>query len=120
MFHGSRSGRLVSHGDGPRAVAPSGSEKQDGGDGCGHAGAPPQLGLGQQLPAAVQRHGPSLERAPTGRRRHEVGGKRELGGRGAEQAVALAENPFPASGPSGLEPQRLAGPQTGGVRLLLQ
>lgn len=56
-----RSGGLVSHGDWSRALAPGGPPGADGGDGCGHTGTVWQLGLGQQLPAALQRHGPGLE-----------------------------------------------------------
>lgn len=50
----------------------------------------------------------------------EIRGEREFGGRGAEQAVPPRENSLPALRPSRLEPQRLDGPQSGGVRLLLQ
>lgn len=57
----SRSRRLVSYGDRPRALAPGGPQGADGGDGGGHTGTIWQLGLGEQLPAALQRHGPSLE-----------------------------------------------------------
>lgn len=65
-----RGRRLVSHGDRPRPLAPGGPQGADGGDGRGHAGPLRQLGLGQQLPAALQRHGPGLEAVPArGRRR---------------------------------------------------
>lgn len=50
----------------------------------------------------------------------ELRGEREPGGRGAEQAVAAGEDPVPALRPSGLEPQRVDGPEGGGVRLPLQ
>lgn len=68
-----RGRRLVPHGDRPRPLAPGGPQGADGGDGRGHAGPLRQLGLGQQLPAALQRHGPGLEAVPArGRRRGKV------------------------------------------------
>lgn len=67
-----RGRRLVSPGDRPGALAPGGPQGADGGDDGCHAGTVWQLGLGQQLPAAVQRHGPSLETVQArGRRRGE-------------------------------------------------
>lgn len=50
----------------------------------------------------------------------EVCREYEFGGRRPEQAVPPRENTFPALRPSRLEPQRLDGPPSGGVRLLLQ
>ena len=50
----------------------------------------------------------------------DVRGERELRGRRPEQAVPPGENALPAVRPSQLEPQRLDGPQSGGVWLLLQ
>lgn len=70
LFSPLRGRRLVSHGDRPRPLAPGGPQGADGGDGRGHAGPLRQLGLGQQLPASLQRHGPGLEAVPArGRRR---------------------------------------------------
>lgn len=46
--------------------------------------------------------------------------ERELGGCGPEPAVPPRQDTLPALHTSGLEPQRLDGPQSGGVRLLLQ
>jgi len=50
----------------------------------------------------------------------EVCRERELRGCGPEQAVPPTEDAFPAVRPSRLEPQRLDGPESGGVRMLLQ
>ena len=50
----------------------------------------------------------------------EVCGEHELRGSGPEQTEPLGENPLPALRSPGLEPQRLAGPQSGGVRMFLQ
>lgn len=44
----------------------------------------------------------------------------ELGGCGPEPAVPPGQDTLPALRTSGLEPQQLDGPQSGGVRLLLQ
>lgn len=46
--------------------------------------------------------------------------ERELGGCGPEPAVPPSQDTLPPLRTSGLEPQRLDGPQSGGVRLLLQ
>ena len=67
-----RGGRLVSDADRDGAVVPGGPQGQDGGDSGGHTGTLRQLGLGQQLHAPLQRHGPGLETVPArGRRRGE-------------------------------------------------
>lgn len=50
----------------------------------------------------------------------DICGECEFRGRRPEQAVPLCEDPDPALRPSGLEPQRLAVPPSGGLRLLLQ
>ena len=60
---------MVSLGHGQPAVVTAGPQGQDGGDGGGHTGALRQLGLGQQLHAPLQRHGPGLEAVPAGGRR---------------------------------------------------
>lgn len=46
--------------------------------------------------------------------------ERELRGCGPEQAVPPHQDTIPALRTPGLEPQRVDGPQSGGVRMLLQ
>lgn len=87
--------RLVSHGDGPRPLAPGGPQGADGSDGSGHAGPLRQLGLGQQLPAALQRHGPGLEAVPArGRRRGKRTAQQSLACAARSRRVRLHFRPF--------------------------